>query len=158
MKLTESKIYYFALILLFLLNLSIFLTPFLIYSGNEEVAAWLYNFHNYDHQWIYRSECVFKDSVGSLFIQDCIIQGKEGEAKISTLYTTNGDPKYNGIFYEYLQDQIGENKAERVERNGLVGYKFANDVRDYAIYLPWMLVMIAYPFVFGKGRTEVPEA
>ena len=152
----ESKAYYIAIIFLFLLNLTIFLPPFLIFAGYENLGATLYNLHNYDHQWIYRSECLMKDVNGAFSIQDCIIQGKESEAKISTLYTTNGNPSYNGIFNEYKQNQIGRNKAEKVERNGLVGYKFANDTRDYAIYLPWLLTMIAYPFIFGQNKKEVP--
>lgn len=154
---TEGRFYYAAVILLFLLNLSIFLPPFLIFAGSEGAAAWLYNIHNYDHQWIYRSQCVFKGASGSLLVDDCIVQGRESEARISTLYTTNGDQRYQGAFASYPQSQIGYNKAEKVERNGMVGYKFANDTRDYAIYLPWMLSMLAYPFVFGKGRTEMPH-
>ncbi len=154
---TESKIYYAALAVLFLLNLSIFLPPFLIFAGNEGGAAFLYNLHNYDHQWIYRSQCVFKGASGGLLIDDCIVQGKEAEANISTLYTSNGDWKYSGVFTSYPQSQIGWNKAEKVLRNGMVGYKFANDTRDYAIYLPWLLTMFAYPFIFGRGRVEMPS-
>ena len=156
-KLTEGSLYYLVLAGLLLLNISIFLPPFLIFAGNEGAAALLYNLHNYDHQWIYRSQCVFKNPSGNLLLDDCIIQRKEAEANISTLYTTNGNPKYAGIFTTYPQSQIGSNKAEKVFRNGMVGYKFANDTRDYAIYLPWMLAMLAYPFVFGKGRKEMPH-
>lgn len=154
---TEGKFYHIAVIFLFLLNLTILLPPFLIFAGNEPAAAGLYNLHNYDHQWIYRSQCVFKDAAGGLLLDDCIVQGKEAEARISTLYTSNGDQRYNGVFSNYPQSQIGYNKAEKVERNGMVGYKFANDTRDYAIYLPWLLSMLAFPFVFGKGKTETPH-
>lgn len=157
MILSESKYYYIAVSFLLILVISIFLPPFLVYSGNESSASWLYNLHSYDHQWIYRSECLFKDQKGSFSIQDCIPLGSEKFSKISTIYTKNGDPFYNGIFTEYNQNQIGENKAEKVERDGLVGYKFANDTRDYAIYLPWFLVMAIYPYLFGKGKTEVPD-
>lgn len=140
-----------------MLNISIFLPPFLIFAGYENISASLYNLHNSDHQWIYRSQCVFKDTRNNLLIDDCIIQGKETESNISTLYTKNGDPKYNGILTEYNQNQIGSNKAEKVERNEMVGYKFANDTRDYAIYLPMFLVMLAYPFVIGKKNEIVPH-
>ena len=157
LQLTEGKFYYIAAGILLLLNASIFLPPFLIFAGNEDAAAGLYNLHNYDHQWIYRSQCVFKDAAGGLLLDDCIVLGKEAEAGISTLYTSNGDRRYNGMFAQYPQNQIGSNKAEKVERNGMVGYKFANDTRDYAIYLPWLLTMLAFPFVFGRGKTETPH-
>lgn len=154
---TESKLYYFFLAALFLLNVTIFLPPFLIFAGQGDFAGMLYNLHNYDHQWIYRSECLMKDTSGAFSIEDCIIQGKENQSKISTLYTTNGDPRYNGVFSTYNQNQIGRNKAEKVERNGKVGYKFANDTRDYAIYLPWFLAMLFYPFVIKKADINVPD-
>lgn len=145
------------MVFLFLLNLSILLPPFLIFAGQEGAASVLYNLHSYDHQWIYRSQCVFKNAEGSLLLDDCIVHGKEGEAAISTLYTGNGDPRYNGLFAQYPQNQIGRNKAEKVERNGIVGYKFANDTRDYAIYLPMLLTMVAYPYAFGSGRKDTPH-
>ncbi|MEK6982094.1 MAG: DUF2085 domain-containing protein [Candidatus Micrarchaeota archaeon] len=152
---TESRAYYFAIAVLFLLNVSILLPPFLIFAGFEQAGAALYNLHNYDHQWIYRSECIMKDSKGVYSYEDCIVQGKESDAKIFTLYTTNGDPRYTNIsFSDYKQGQIGRNKAEKVERNGKIGYKFANDTRDYAIYIPWFLIMLVYPFVFGKNDTR----
>lgn len=125
-------------------------------KGVENVGGLLYNIHSYDHQWIYRSQCIFKDTNRNLLLDDCIPHGKEAESNISTVYTKNGDPKYNGIFTSYTQDPIGRNKAEKVERNGMVGYKFANDTRDYAIYIPWLLTMVAYPFVFGPRHTKVP--
>jgi len=157
LKLTESKSYYAVVLFLFLLNISILLPPFLIFAGQEGTASTLYNLHSYDHQWIYRSQCIFKDSGESMILDDCIVQGKEGEADISTLYTKNGDPLYNGVFLQYPQSQIGINKAEKVERNGMVGYKFANDTRDYAIYLPMLLTMVANPYIFGPGRKDIPH-
>lgn len=156
MKLSPGFPYYLVVGFLLMLNLSILAPPFLIFYGFEGAAAALYNIHSYDHQWIYRSQCIFKGAEGNLFLEDCIIQGKESEANISTLYTKEGDPRYNGIFAEYEQNQIGRNKAERVVRNGMTGYKFANDARDYAIYIPWMLTMILHPFVFGPGYRKVP--
>ncbi|MEW6036609.1 MAG: DUF2085 domain-containing protein [Candidatus Micrarchaeota archaeon] len=157
MALPSSPVYYLVVGFFLILNLSILAPPFLIFAGFEEAGAFLYNVHSYDHQWIYRSQCVFKDASGSLGIEDCIVRGREAEANISTLYTGDGDPRYNGIFAEYKQDQIGRNKAERVVRNGMTGYKFANDTRDYAIYIPWMLTMMAYPIVFGLKQTKVPH-
>ena len=157
-KFTESRLYYTVLVILLLLNVTIFLPPFLIFAGYEQAGAALYNLHNYDHQWIYRSECLMKDAQGAYSYEDCILQGKESEAKIFTLYTTNGDSKYTNVsFSQYKQSQIGINKAEKVERNGKVGYKFANDTRDYAIYLPWFLVMLIYPFVIKKADINVPD-
>lgn len=142
---------------LLVLNISLFLAPVLIFTGYEDAASWLYNFHSYDHQWIYRSECLFKDTYGGFSVQDCIVQGKENESKITTLYTQDGDPRFKGVFSNYPQNQIGRNKAEKVERNGMVGYKFANDTRDYAIYLPWFIVMALYPFAFGRRQIIEPK-
>ncbi len=140
-------------VLLSIFIITIMAPPYLIWFGYEGLASELYNFHSYDHQWIYRSECVFED----LSIQDCIIQGQEGNAYIETVYTKNGDPRYEGVIHEYNQNQIGWNKAEKVTRDGKVGYKFANDTRDYAIYLPWLLVMLVYPRLV-KGRSkELPS-
>ncbi|MEW6721763.1 MAG: DUF2085 domain-containing protein [Candidatus Micrarchaeota archaeon] len=148
--------YFFVAGFLLVLNLSIFAPPFLVFTGFEGAAAALYNIHSYDHQWIYRSQCVFWGDTG-LRIEDCIVQGKESEANISTLYTLAGDPAYNGVFGEYPQSQIGRNKAERVERNGMVGYKFANDTRDYAIYLPMLAALLAYPSVLAGRITRTPH-
>ncbi|MBI5046970.1 DUF2085 domain-containing protein [Candidatus Micrarchaeota archaeon] len=150
--------YYLAIGILFILNLSILAPPFLIFAGYVDLADFLYNIHSLDHQWIYRSQCIFKDGNDSLLFDDCIKQGKEKEANISTLYTKNGDPKYNGIFNSYPSNQIGYNKAEKVQRNGLVGYKFANDTRDYSIYIPWMIMMMLHPFIFGPGCKRVPPS
>ena len=158
MGLKESWPYYIAVAGLILFNLSLLAPPFLIFSGYEGTADFLYKIHSYDHQWIYRSQCIFKDANGNLLPDDCIWHGKEAEASISTLYTKNGDPGYNGIFTTYAQNQIGINKAERVERNGMVGYKFANDTRDYSIYIPLTVTLMAYPFVFGPGRRKAPAA
>ncbi len=156
LRLAESSWYYAAVLFLFLLSVSILAPPFLIWSGHQDAASFLYNLHSYDHQWIYRSQCIFKDASGNLILDDCIIQGKESEANISTLYTKNGNAFYNGVFTQYKQSQIGSNKAEKVERSGMVGYKFANDTRDYAIYIPWMLSMVAYPYLFG-WRAKMPN-
>ena len=157
MELKESWIFYAAVAALLLLNLSILAPPFLIFSGQTGAADFLYNLHSYDHQWIYRSQCIFKAPGGRLLFDDCIVQGKEAEASISTLYTKNGDSAYNGIFLRYLQNQIGQNKAEKVERNGLVGYKFANDTRDYSIYIPMLAAMLFYPVVRGRRHRSIPS-
>jgi uncharacterized membrane protein len=156
MELKESWMYYAAVAALLLLNLSIFAPPFLIFSGHGGAADFLYNLHSYDHQWIYRSQCIFTAPNGYLF-DDCIVQGKEAEASISTLYTKNGDPAYNGVFLNYPQSQIGRNKAEKVERNGMTGYKFANDTRDYSIYLPMLAAMLLYPAVRGGRHRGIPS-
>jgi uncharacterized membrane protein len=158
MKISAGFPYYLVVEFLLILNLSILAPPFLIFAGFEDAAASLYNIHSYDHQWIYRSQCVFKDSAGNLLIEDCIIQGEEAEANISTRYTKNGDIGFNGVFSSYTQDEIGRNKAEKVVRNGMVGYKFANDTRDYSIYIPWMLTMIIHPFIFGPRYRKVPSS
>ncbi len=137
---------YLIVLIFLLLNISIFAPPFLIWAGDEGTAAFLYNLHSYDHQWIYRSQCVFNTTSG-LIIDDCIKQGEESNAKIYTLYTKNGAPYFNNTIFIYDQRQIGINKAEKVERDGMVGYKFANDTRDYAIYVPWMIAMALYPLL-----------
>ncbi len=155
MKGDNSVAYWLIAFGLFLLNLSVFAPPFLIFVGQEDLAAALYNLHSYDHQWIYRSECVFNGSEG-LYIADCIPHGEEANTEIYTLYTNDGDPRFNGVFEEYSQNQIGYNKAEKVVRNGEVGYKFANDTRDYAIYLPWLIVMLIYPRI-PREKKIIPK-
>ncbi len=153
----SGRVYQAAVVLLALFILTIMAPPFLIFAGFGDLGGMLYNLHPYDHQWIYRSQCVFRSPAGVFSIQDCIVQGRETEANISTMYTLNGNPAYNGIFAQYAQNQIGRNKAEKVERNGLVGYKFANDTRDYSIYIPMLAAMLLYPVVRGGRRRGIPS-
>ena len=151
----KKQLHLIILGLLCIWTLSIFPAPLLVHLGYNESASFLYNLHSYDHQWIYRSECIFKDNVGNLRIEDCIPHGKEEESYIKTLFTKNG-LEYEGI-YNYTHEQIGKNKAEMVIRDDMVGYKFATDVRDYAIYIGIIIGMLAFIKTKGYEEEKIPN-
>lgn len=121
-------------------------TPFLALHGPKGAAGLVYNAYVPTcHQWIYRSSCVFFDGKNHR-IGDCIENGKE--TTITTEFT-DASRKWDGAF-RYSRDQIGLNRAERVQYagRGEVGYKFPNDTRNIGIYLFMLLAGVALPFIW----------
>ena len=139
------KAFYAAyLAVLGLVAATIAITPLLALHGPKEAASLLYNAYVPTcHQWIYRSSCVFFDGKNHR-IGDCIEDGVEAE--IATEFTV-ASKKWDGEF-RYYRDQIGYNRAERVQYaiSGEVGYKFPNDTRNIGIYLFMLLAGIVLPF------------
>ena len=142
------RLYLAYLIALAAVVATIGITPLLALHGPRDMAGTLYNAYVPTcHQWIYRSSCVFFDG-SSHRIGDCIERGKEQQAQISTEFT-NADKRWDGAF-RYSRDQIGANRAERVQYGGEVGYKFPNDTRNIGIYIAMLLAGIALPFNWKK--------
>src|SRR3989338_3829457 len=145
-----QKWYYVYLAIMLLLNLTIILTPIFAHLNLYNEASFFYNFYVPTcHQWIYRSMCVFDNySIG-----DCIEQGEENNSNIFTEYTNDGIG-YNCTFY-YSRNQIARMRAEKVERDGSVGYKFPNDARNMGIWLSMLIggiyVLRRDPKVFPAG-------
>ncbi|MEM0437688.1 MAG: DUF2085 domain-containing protein [Candidatus Micrarchaeia archaeon] len=123
--------------------------PVAALTGNDAAASVLYNAAApLCHQWIYRSHCIFSTQSGWM-IDDCIPAGHEGKAVIATKYTS-ATHAYDGVF-EYSRQQVGRNRAEYVERDGMFGYKLAVCTRDSAMYLG----MLAAALVFALFRTRM---
>ena len=147
------KLYLAYLIALAAVVATIGITPVLALHGPKDVAGTLYNAYVPTcHQWIYRSSCVFFDG-SSHRIGACIERGKEGQAMIATDFT-NADKRWDGAF-QYSRDQIGANRAERVQYGNEIGYKFPNDTRNIGIYIAMLLAGIALPYKWKKP--EVPR-
>jgi uncharacterized membrane protein len=149
-----NKLYVLYLLFAFVLVGTILVTPFLAHAGAGEIAGFFYNAYVPTcHQWIYRSSCVFNGSSG-YSIGDCIRKGQN--ANITTEFT-NAPRTWDGEFI-YSRDQIGRNRAEKVEYDsGIVGYKFPNDTRDLGIYIFMLLAGIIMPFVWKNNRGVVPH-
>lgn len=124
------------------------ITPMLALHGPQGLAGAFYNAYVPTcHQWIYRSDCIFFDG-SSHWVGDCIPHGKEQQAKIATVFT-DAPKTWDGPF-AYSRDQIGINRAERVQYGNGMGYKFPNDTRNIGIYLFMLLAGIALPFAWKK--------
>lgn len=125
---------------------TLIVTPLVAMHGPKELAAISYNIYAPTcHQWIYRSSCVFYDGKEH-WVGDCIEKGEE--ARITTEFT-DAKKAWDGVF-EYSRDQIGLNRAEKVEYGDLIGYKFPNDSRNMGIYGFMLLSGIALPFLWKK--------
>ncbi len=119
-------------------------TPLLALHGYGDLASLSYNAYVPTcHQWIYRSSCIFYDG-NDHWIGDCIT----GNATISTEFT-NAPKTWDGEFY-YSRDQIGRNRAEKVEYGNTIGYKFPNDTRNIGLYLSMLITGVVLPFVWKK--------
>lgn len=136
------------IVILFLWNAGILFAPFAAHLGMNDMASFLYNFYSFDHQWIYRSTCIFSDWT----IGDCIEDGEE----VYTVYTNNGVMLWEGSF-EYDKEQIGLNKAEKVIRDGVIGYKFAVDTRDVGFYLTMFLGGLVAEKTGWTKKKELPS-
>ena len=143
------KWYYTYLAVFFIFIATLILTPIFAHFGMDSLASFFYNIYTPTcHQWIYRSFCVFDD----YSIQDCILHDNEQESMVFTQYTSD-EMNYTGQFF-YSRDQIGRMRAERVERNGLIGYKFPNDARNMGI---WISLFIGGGFVLRRDPTKLPS-
>ncbi|MEW6721750.1 MAG: DUF2085 domain-containing protein [Candidatus Micrarchaeota archaeon] len=143
------------LYVLYLLGLAVLvgtiaITPLLALHGPKELAALSYNLYAPTcHQWIFRSSCVFYDGTEHR-VGDCITGDK---ARITTEFTA-ARKDWDGAF-EYGRDQIGRNRAEKVEYGDAVGYKFPNDTRNIGVYLSMLLSGLVLPSIWK--RPEVPH-
>jgi len=130
---------------LILLNAGMLLAPVFALVGNDAAAAFLYNTYSVQgHQWIYRSLCVFEGE-GGISVGECIPKGKEADSKVYTKFT-NSAKNWDGQF-EYGREQIARNRAEVVQRDGMIGYKIGACARNTAIYLGLLIGALALPFV-----------
>ncbi len=139
--------------LAFLLALivSMLLTPLAALHGPKALAGLSYNVYVPTcHQWIYRSFCLFYDGK-SHWVGDCI--AKNQSAVIATEFTS-ASHQWDGVF-NYSRDQIGLNRAERVEYGDVVGYKFPNDARNLGLYSFMLLAGLALPLLWK--RPSVPH-
>ena len=133
---------------------AVVLAPLAALNKWDSVAKWLYNGGKVlGHQWIYRAYCIFDDG-GSLKIEDCIPHGKENVAYIKTEYTESSK-EWDGMF-KYSRTQIGRNRAERVERDGMVGYKFLVCARNTAIFVGLLVAGVTLLMLPGK-RHALPN-
>ena len=143
-----KTIYALYLAVLFAVLATIGITPWLALHGPKDIAGFFYNAYVPTcHQWIYRSDCIFFDGQSN-WIGDCIPHGKESQATIATDFT-DAPKKWDGQF-NYSRDQIGINRAERVQYGNTVGYKFPNDTRNIGIYLFMLLAGIALPIAWKR--------
>ncbi len=123
-------------------------TPLIAMHGPKPLASLIYNaFVPTCHQWIFRSSCVFYDGKDH-WVGDCIDPNKR--AAITTEFT-DADKRWDGIA-EYSRDQIGLNRAERVDYGTYMGYKFPNDTRNMGMYSFMLVSGIALPFVWKDPR------
>lgn len=147
MKIGSNRLYSAYLVGVFMLVASILVTPLLAHSGQNGIASFIYNAYIPTcHQWIYRSSCVFDDGEG-MWIDDCI--DESAGPVISTEFTA-ASHMWDGPF-GYSRDQIGLNRAERVEYpKGMIGYKFPNDTRNVGIYLSMLVAGVILPFAWRR--------
>jgi uncharacterized membrane protein len=128
----NARIIYAAFIaVMLLLNLTIWITPFLAFGSNP-AADTLYNdvFVYFCHQKISRSLCLFQGPDG-YFIADCTPQ--------------------DGTYVPNDSQQIA------ATHDGVPGYKLPVCARDIAIYLAMLLAGIAYPFLSRLDRRIFPD-
>lgn len=124
--------------------------PVAALTGNDALAAALYSAAApLCHQWIYRSHCIFSTQSGWV-IDDCIPAGHEGRVVIATKYTP-ATHAYDGVF-EYSRQQVGHNRAEYVERDGMAGYKLAVCTRDAAMYLGMLTAALLFALIHTRIR------
>ncbi|MEM2138365.1 MAG: hypothetical protein QW568_04720, partial [Candidatus Anstonellaceae archaeon] len=119
MKLEQTRLAYIIILLVLAAVVgTIAITPLLALHGPKDFAGALYNAYVPTcHQWIYRSSCVFFDGKNHR-VGDCIEKGRENSAMIKTEFTVgSADDRWDGIF-RYSRDQIGINRAERVQYAG----------------------------------------
>jgi uncharacterized membrane protein len=137
-----NKLYIAYLIIMFIVVITLAFTPFAAMHGPKEFASLAYNAYVPTcHQWIYRSSCIFYDGENH-WISDCI--QKDEEAVIETEFT-DAASLWDGTF-EYSRNQIGRNRAERVQYGDVIGYKFANDTRNMGLYISMLIVGVVLPF------------
>ncbi len=126
---------------------TIAITPLMAMWGQDGLAGILYNgYAPTCHQWIYRSSCIFSDGNG-YWAGDCIQKGKE--ALIKTEFTAS-EKRWDGVF-QYSREQLGRNRAERVEYGNVVGYKFPVDTRSLGIYFSMLAAGAVLPFIWKKA-------
>ena len=96
------------------------------------------------HQWVYRSYCIFDTGKGWM-VDDCIPANYNGTI-IETTKFTPASHSWDGVF-KYSTVQIGRNRAEMVERDGMVGYKMVACARDTAIYVGMLFAGFAFLYL-----------
>lgn len=118
--------------------------PIAALIGWEEAASGLYMAGEpLCHQWVYRSYCIFDTGKGWV-VDDCIPHN-DSAVTVATRFTYSSRA-WDGVF-KYSTAQIGRNRAEMVERDGMVGYKLVVCARDTAIYIGMAVAGIAFLFL-----------
>ncbi|MCX8199971.1 MAG: DUF2085 domain-containing protein [Candidatus Micrarchaeota archaeon] len=128
--------------------------PIAAHLGYADVAKGLYTAGApLCHQWVYRSYCIF--STGSAWLlEECIPHSHNGTVTVRTMFTP-ASHAWDGIF-SYSTSQLGRNRGEMVERDGMVGYKLVVCSRDTAIYLGMVFAGIAFLYIRRHIR-ETPS-
>jgi len=140
-------LYMFFSILLFAFTLG---GPIAALLGLDDVASGIYNAGKpFCHQWIYRSYCIFNATNGWI-VEDCIPADYNGTAIVHTKYTL-ASHAWDGVF-AYSIAQVGRNRAEVVERDGMTGYKFVVCSRDSAMYFG--MVFAGFAFLYLRRRIK----
>lgn len=144
----RGKIVWIAFVLLmFLFNFIVFLAPYLAIIGEDEFSSAIYSFFIlFDHQWPYRSLCIYDEG---FFIGECIPRGFEDKVWLETRYT-DWESDYDGNF-EYNKNQVGLNRADVIILNEREGYKIPVCARDVGFYLGMFLGALLYFRFFKKG-------
>ena len=143
---TMKSAYLIYLGFLFLVIITILIAPAFALINENGFASFIYNVYVPTcHQWIYRSSCIFSNG-NNYWIGNCIDSTKN--ESITTQFTS-ASKRWDGVF-NYSRDQIGLNRAEKVEYRNVVGYKFANDDRNIGLYLFMFLGGTVLPFVWKK--------
>ncbi len=143
----KSLLYSLLIIILLLLNFSVFIAPYLAYSGNS-FATSIYDFYiPLCHQYIYRSFCLFSDNSNSLWIDECIPHNEEKSILIETRFTSWPNT-YDGVFH-YNKDQVGLNRADYLIEGNIKGYKFPICARDTGFYLGLLIGVVFYYLLFS---------
>ncbi|MEM3364617.1 MAG: DUF2085 domain-containing protein [Candidatus Micrarchaeia archaeon] len=125
--------------------------PIAAHLGYSDVARGLYIAGEpLCHQWIYRSFCIFNAS-GTWSVGECIPHDYNGTAIVRTVFTP-ASHAWDGVF-SYSVSQIGRNRAEMVQRDGMIGYKFVVCSRDTALYIGMVFAGLAFLYI----RRLIPE-
>ena len=144
----RDAVYFGIVTILLLLNLVIYLAPLFAMLGYSQIASLIYNFFiPLDHQYIYRSLCLF-ESNSSIWVSECISHNEKNPVIVKTEFT-RWQKNYDGIFV-YNKADVGLNRADVVYKRNSIGYKFPVCARDTGFYIALLLGVLLYKKLFPE--------